>query len=160
MLPETWQHFVDGSPSWTRTNDPAVNSRMLYRLSYWGISTGSNKIPFQCRRRPIFPERLHSSIFGTGELNGRVRNGNGWNLTVIDTDWDTKLPLDIMVTRGGFEPPLPAWEAGVLGHLTNGPYQNFLGWRTAYAALRLNGAPSRARTGDPLIKSQLLYQLS
>ena len=22
------------SPSWTRTNDPAVNSRMLYRLSY------------------------------------------------------------------------------------------------------------------------------
>ena len=26
-----------GSPSWTRTNDPAVNSRMLYRLSYGGI---------------------------------------------------------------------------------------------------------------------------
>ena len=25
-------HF--GSPSWTRTNDPAVNSRMLYQLSY------------------------------------------------------------------------------------------------------------------------------
>ncbi len=23
-----------GSPSWTRTNDPAINSRMLYRLSY------------------------------------------------------------------------------------------------------------------------------
>ena len=23
-----------GSPSWTRTNDPAVNSRMLYQLSY------------------------------------------------------------------------------------------------------------------------------
>ena len=27
-----------GSSSWTRTNDPAVNSRMLYRLSYRGIS--------------------------------------------------------------------------------------------------------------------------
>ncbi len=27
-----------GSPSWTRTNDPAVNSRMLYRLSYRGMS--------------------------------------------------------------------------------------------------------------------------
>ncbi len=25
---------INGSPSWTRTNDPAVNSRMLYRLSY------------------------------------------------------------------------------------------------------------------------------
>ena len=23
-----------GSPSWTRSNDPAVNSRMLYQLSY------------------------------------------------------------------------------------------------------------------------------
>ena len=26
-----------GSPSWTRTNDTAVNSRVLYRLSYGGI---------------------------------------------------------------------------------------------------------------------------
>ena len=34
--PETveFQGFLIGSPSWTRTNDPAVNSRMLYRLSY------------------------------------------------------------------------------------------------------------------------------
>ena len=29
--------FVFGSPSWTRTNDTAVNSRVLYRLSYGGI---------------------------------------------------------------------------------------------------------------------------
>ncbi len=35
-IPNTWYLF-DGSPSWTRTNDPAVNSRMLYRLSYRGI---------------------------------------------------------------------------------------------------------------------------
>ena len=27
----------DGSPSWTRTNDNSVNSRVLYRLSYGGI---------------------------------------------------------------------------------------------------------------------------
>ena len=26
-----------GSPSWTRTNDTAVNSRVLYRLSYSSI---------------------------------------------------------------------------------------------------------------------------
>jgi len=25
--------LLNGSPCWTRTNDPAVNSRMLYRLS-------------------------------------------------------------------------------------------------------------------------------
>ena len=29
---------VNGSPSWTRTSDTAVNSRVLYRLSYGGIS--------------------------------------------------------------------------------------------------------------------------
>ena len=29
--------FLFGSPSWTRTNDTAVNSRVLYRLSYGGI---------------------------------------------------------------------------------------------------------------------------
>ena len=27
------------------------------------------------------------SIVGTSELNFRVRNGNGWNLTVIDTGY-------------------------------------------------------------------------
>ena len=41
---------------------------------------------FKCRRRPIFPGRLHPSIFGTVELNDRVRNGNGWILNVINTD--------------------------------------------------------------------------
>ena len=28
--------LLKSSPSWTRTNDTAVNSRMLYRLSYGG----------------------------------------------------------------------------------------------------------------------------
>ena len=51
-----------------------------------------------------------------------------------------------MVTRTRFELVLPAWEAGVLGHLTNGPLKN--------------GAPSGTRTRDTLIKSQVLYQLS
>ena len=35
--PKKMDVFSFGSPSWTRTNDPAVNSRMLYRLSYRGI---------------------------------------------------------------------------------------------------------------------------
>ena len=35
---------------------------------------------------PIFPVRLQTSIFGAGELNFRVRNGNGWTLTAINTD--------------------------------------------------------------------------
>ena len=40
---------------------------------------------FGCRRRPIFPGSFPPSIFGTGELNFRVRYGNGWDLTVINT---------------------------------------------------------------------------
>ncbi len=29
--------LANGSPSWTRTNDISINSRMLYQLSYQGI---------------------------------------------------------------------------------------------------------------------------
>ena len=35
---------------------------------------------------PIFPGRLQPSIFGASELNFRVRDGNGWTLTAINTD--------------------------------------------------------------------------
>ena len=39
-----------------------------------------------CWRRPIFPGGFPPSIFGTIELNYRVRNGNGWTLNVINTN--------------------------------------------------------------------------
>ena len=35
---------------------------------------------------PIFPVRLQTSIVGAGELNFRVRYGNGWTLTAINTN--------------------------------------------------------------------------
>ena len=35
---------------------------------------------------PIFPARLQASIFGAGELNFRVRDGNGWTLAAISTN--------------------------------------------------------------------------
>ena len=35
---------------------------------------------------PIFPVRLQTSIFGVSELNFRVRDGNGWTLTTINTN--------------------------------------------------------------------------
>ena len=41
---------------------------------------------FLCWQIPIFPGRLQPSIFGTSELNFRVRNGNGWTLTVNNTN--------------------------------------------------------------------------
>ena len=36
---------------------------------------------------PIFPGRRQPSIFSTSELNFRVRNGNGWTLTAINTNY-------------------------------------------------------------------------
>ncbi|SBV93712.1 hypothetical protein KL86CLO1_10416 [uncultured Eubacteriales bacterium] len=36
---------------------------------------------------PIFPGRLQPSIFGVSELNFRVRDGNGWTLATINTDY-------------------------------------------------------------------------
>ena len=40
-----------------------------------------------CWHRAIFPVRRQTSIFATDELNFRVRNGNGWTLVVIDTNF-------------------------------------------------------------------------
>ena len=40
----------------------------------------------KCWRKPIFPGRYQPSIFGTSELNFRVRDGNGWTLVVINTN--------------------------------------------------------------------------
>ena len=36
---------------------------------------------------PIFPGRLQPSIVGADELNFRVRNGNGWTLIAINTNY-------------------------------------------------------------------------
>ena len=106
----------------------------------------------------IFPGRCQPSIVDRNELNYRVRNGNGWTLILISTNSmssSSRLKTTLLyclshllsrlfvVTRTGFEPMLTAWEAAVLTT-----------WPTGH------GAPSRTRTGDPLIKSQLLYQLS
>ena len=63
-------------------------------------------------RRPIFPGRFQPSIFGVDELNYRVRDGNGWTLNVINTDYISLCVIraltSLLVTRRGFEPLLPA----------------------------------------------------
>ena len=50
---------------------------------YWATA-------FKCWRKPIFPDRLQSSIFGAGELNFRVRDGNGWTLAAINTNYSVR----------------------------------------------------------------------
>ena len=91
-----------------------------------------------CWRLPIFPDRYQSSIFGTSELNFRVRNGNGWTLTVMNTNCNWLLPSTYVFSFA-------------LLALTD----KYL----VYSSVR-NGTPSGARTLDTLIKSQVLYQLS
>ena len=71
---------------------------------------------------PIFPGRLQPSIVSRSELNFRVRDGNGWTLALISTNFVfqispenffnykgfTSLCQERMVTRTGFEPMLTA----------------------------------------------------
>ena len=58
------------------------------------LATGQRKtaaafpqLPSLCWCRAIFPGRRQPSIVATDELNFRVRNGNGWTLIVIGTNF-------------------------------------------------------------------------
>ena len=118
---------------------------------------------------PIFPCSYPQSIVGADELNFCVRDGNRWTLIAINTNslgWlltislcQSRLALTAIILAVLPFAVNPCASIGdpyrirtdvkgvrglCLNHLTNGPF----------------GAPSRTRTGDPLIKSQLLYQLS
>ena len=161
---------------------------------------------------PIFPGRHQPSIVGRNELNYRVRNGNGWTLVLISTNYVSRISpenishykLFLALCQGIFGDPyrirtdVNGVRGRCLNHLTNGPCRRKklrsipFGFRQGsqrsvlpplssanaslvcvgcllfphprctrfeYTSNRL-GAPSRTRTGDPLIKSQLLYQLS
>jgi hypothetical protein len=69
----------------------AAGFRGPLRGSVWRVSLESRQARSLCVRaglwcvlrliwrRPIFPGSCPPSIFGAGELNFRVRNGNGWN---------------------------------------------------------------------------------
>ena len=145
-----------------------------------------NRYPL-CRRRPIFPGSFPPSIFGTGELNFRVRDGNGWDLTVINTGSyfflcgkkkvskkETAFLFLLSSSRRKKLYVQPPWGRGT--NIINEPLSRWIergdpcGNRTRVTGVRgrcLNrltngpdGAPSGTRTRDPLIKSQLLYQLS
>ena len=51
---------------------------------------------FVCWRLPIVPGRFQPSIVGTSELNFRVRDGNGWTLTVINTNYSVRVRRDFL----------------------------------------------------------------
>ena len=94
-----------------------------------------------CPLLPIFPGGRPPSIVGTTELNFCVRNGNRWTLSVNKTNYSV---TGIFSTVTSFSNTVPR-----------------LSTRASASVRALaRGAPSGIRTRDPLIKSQLLYQLS
>ena len=76
------------------------------------------QLPSLCQRRAIFPGRRQPSIVATDELNFRVRNGNGWTLIVIGTDFEVLCALrrsaHSKLNRGGGQGRL---EPAVLANL-------------------------------------------
>ena len=84
---------------------------------------------------PIFPGRRQPSIVGRNELNYRVRNGNGWTLALISTNFCLPvLPENILyyivfcsLCQEEFGDPyrirtdVNGVRGRCLNHLTNGP---------------------------------------
>ena len=95
--------------------------------------------PFFVSALPLFPARLQASIFGAGELNYRVRNGNGWTLALISTNFCLPvLPENILyyivfrsLCQEEFGDPyrirtdVNGVRGRCLNHLTNGPWCTF-----------------------------------
>ena len=69
-----------------------------------------------CQRRAIFPGRRQPSIVATDELNFRVRNGNGWTLIVIGTNF---VEIDLM----GFASAVSVRSANARWHAVVSPLQ-------------------------------------
>ena len=53
---------------------------------------------------PIFPGRLQPSIVGANELNFRVRDGNGWTLAAISTNYKLSLKKKVSKEKKFFSP--------------------------------------------------------
>ena len=69
--------------------DPIHLARIAWcRGAGTGLEGPKNELS---RRRPIFPGSCPPSIFGAGELNFRVRDGNGWFLSASVTGIDLQL---------------------------------------------------------------------
>ena len=121
----------------------------------------------KCWRLPIFTPRRQGTIFGTTELNFRVRYGNGWTLCVINTNFKlwpfgqyikrTQVRFNQTGDSCGNRTRVAGVRGRSLNRLTNEP---FLLTKDSFEPLVSLGAPSGARTRDTLIKSQVLYQLS
>ena len=133
-----------------------LNCRVRNGYGWTLTANNTNYFGFllSCQHRPIFPGRRQPSIFGSDELNCRVRNGYGWTLIANDTDYISTFCADIFL----YGAPSGIWPR-------DASRSHMIKMAVALATdlfliLVAFGAPSGIRTRDPLIKSQLLYQLS
>ena len=98
---------------------------------------------------PIFPGRHQPSIVGRNELNYRVRNGNGWTLALISTNYlSSGFPENIL-----YYIVFPALCQGLWSQLT-------LPAKQAIGNLLLNGDPYRIRTDVNGVRGRCLNHLT
>ena len=116
----------------------------------------------RCPLLPIFPDSRPSSIVGTMQLNFCVRYGNRWTLHVNETNSFVSLYSGQLILP--LCSHLPIFPDSRPSSIVGTTQLNFCVRYGNRWTLRVNdtnyGAPSGIRTRDPLIKSQLLYQLS
>ena len=137
----------------------SLNTRKASLISQWGLC--SRYLSSRAVARQVLSAQMSlTSVFGMGTGGPSSQSTRTiWmafnhryikSLAASNSIWiiaplisAVKRKFKKLVTHTGFEPMLTAWEAAVLTT-----------WPTGH------GAPSGTRTRDPLIKSQLLYQLS
>ena len=76
-----WAFFTNfNSTNWATKTNIAIKTK----------TSSKEEVSEWSRHLSNFPGRHQPSIFDVKELNCRVRNGNGWDLFAISTDWETE----------------------------------------------------------------------
>ena len=101
---------------------------------------------------PIFPGRRQPSIFGASELNCRVRNGNGWTLTAISTDYSIPQNLASM------DKPTRCLSMETKKQRRERAFT--LAWKRAIHSLLLSGDPYESRTRVCGVRGRRLNHLT
>ena len=150
--------------------------RKAFALSYLILPEFFNQIDLEkCWHWPIFPARRQASIFGSAQLNFCVRNGYRWTLCDSNTNFFL-FTIQLLKCKTLLRICLPksvslhlCWHWPIFpdrrqSSIFGSAQLNFCvrnGYRWTLCDSNTNcGAPPETRTPDPLIKSQLLYQLS
>ena len=150
--------LFSGSPCWARTNDPAVNSRMLYQLSSGGIICRRHLFSRAVTSQVSWATVSLTSVFGMGTGGTSKQSTPAYIWQTREALYPCEMGRWAAVSRCGDPCEIRTRVAGVRGRslrpLDQRAKLSESAWRVA------PGTPPGTRTLGPLIKSQLLYQLS